>query len=272
MSTQLERAHAFRRLHAKPGCFLMPNPWDRGSAKILAKMGFPALATTSAGHAFSQGLLDGGITRQEALSHIALLSSATALPLSADLQHGYGDSPEECRQVILDAAAHGAVGASLEDTANGRSSGLYSPEAAADRIRAAVAAAESLPFPFTLTARAENFQVGLPDLRDTIRRLQAFQEAGAHVLFAPGVGTLNDMVDIVKSVDRPVSFMAAAANLPFDLNQLEQIGVKRVSVGGCFARAAYGEMVRAAQTLRDSSSFGYADTALPGARLAEYLG
>ena len=207
MITLADKAHAFRDLHRRPGTFVMPNPWDVGSARLLARMGFEALATTSAGLAFSNGRRDGTGTLDETIAHVARLAAATDLPLSADLERGFGDAPRDVARAIRLAAAAGAVGGSIEDATGQTGTPLYDVEFAADRVRAAAEAARDLPHPFTLTARAENFLVGRPDLRDTIARLQAYQAAGADVLFAPGLTTGDEIATVVASVDRPVNIV-----------------------------------------------------------------
>src|ERR1700758_1720771 len=204
-STQAEKASAFRALHQRPGAFIIPNPWDVGSARLLAHLGFEALATTSMGYAFSLGRLDNTLGREETLAYASAIASATHLPVSADLENGFGDAPETVAETIRLAAAAGVVGGSIEDATGRPDKPIYDKEHAIDRIRAAAAAVRGLPFPFTLTARAENYLHGRPDLRDTIARLQAYQEAGADVLYAPGLATKDDIAAVGRSVDRPVN-------------------------------------------------------------------
>lgn len=267
MKTQLEKAQAFVDLHRRGNCFVIPNPWDAGSAKLLQHLGYQALAGTSAGFAFSKAKTDPTITIAEMLPHLAELAAATDLPLSADLQSGFGDSPEDAARTIVEAAATGIVGGSIEDATDDPEAPLYDIGLATDRIRAAVEAARSLPFKFMLTARAENFRVGRPDLADTIRRLQAYQEAGADVLFAPGIATREDIAAVVRAVDRPVNFMAGAPSLGLSVADLAALGVTRVSLGASLARSAYGALVRAAREVLEHGTFDYADLALPAAEL-----
>ena len=267
MKTQLEKAQALVDLHRRGNCFVIPNPWDAGSAKLLQHLGYQALAGTSAGFAFSKAKTDPTITIAEMLPHLAELAAATDLPLSADLQSGFGAAPEDAARTIVEAATTGIVGGSIEDATDDPEAPLYDIELATDRIRAAVEAARGLPFKFMLTARAENFRVGRPDLADTIRRLQAYQEAGADVLFAPGIAKPEDIAAVVRAVDRPVNFMAGAPGLGLTVAELAALGVARVSLGASLARAAYGALVRDAREVREKGTFGYADDALPAAEL-----
>ncbi len=250
---QKEKALAFQALHTKPGIFLIPNPWDAGSARLLEHMGFSALATTSAGAAFSMAKPDGGMSREDSLANAKAIIDATDLPVSADLEGGFGHSPKDCAKTIALAAGVGLVGGSIEDSTGDKSNPIYSLESATERVRAAVEAARSLPFPFMLTARAENFLHGRPDIKDTIKRLQAFQEAGADVLYAPGLGSGHNIRAVVSSVDRPVN---ALMDLP--VAELARLGVKRVSTGGALARAAFGGMMRAAREMQEQGTFGFA--------------
>src|SRR5712692_6263197 len=263
MTTQSEKAKAFRDLHRRKGAFVIPNPWDAGTARLLAHLGFEALATTSAGFAFSIGRPDGGVSREETMSHARLIVGATGLPVSADLEGGFGDDPKEVAETIRQAAAAGLVGGSIEDATGRKSDPIYSHAHAVDRVRAAVEAARSLPFPFTLTARSENFLHGRPDLADTIRRLQAFQEAGADVLYAPGLKTKDEIATLVRAVDRPVNILAGIPGA-LSVAELSEIGVKRISVGGALARAAFGTFMTAAKEMRESGSFTFVDEAMPG--------
>jgi len=265
------RALAFRQLHTDPGCFVIPNPWDVGSARLLAQMGFKALASTGAGHAFSCGLCDGAVGRERMLAHLRQMADATDLPLSADLENGFGPEPETVANTIRLAATTGIVGASIEDGSGDRHAPILPLALATDRIRAAVEAARALPFPFTLTARAENYFVGQPDLADTIQRLQAYQEAGADVLFAPGLRTREDIAAVVSSVDRPVNVLMGMEGVTLTVADLEALGVKRISVGGSFARAAYGAFLRAAKEVQEKGSFGYADEAISGRDITRLL-
>lgn len=251
------KAVAFRALHDDPEGFVLPNPWDVGSARLLAHLGFQALASTSAGYAFSRGRPDNSVPRDMLMAHVAELAAATHLPVSADLENGFADAPAEVARTIRLAAAAGAVGGSIEDSHPGPGDRLYERGFAVERIRAAVEAARALPFPFTLTARAENYRVGQPDLADTIARLQAYQEAGADVLFAPGLINQRDIATVVRSVDRPVNVMLGVHGLELGARELAQLGVRRISTGASLARAAFGELLRAASELRDHGSAGY---------------
>lgn len=259
---QLEKGNAFRALHQREGAFIIPNPYDAGSARLLAHLGFEALATTSAGYAFTVGQVDNTISREQMMAHAAAIASATALPVSADLEHGFGDDPETVAETIRLAAAAGLAGCSIEDSTKREHDPLYEIGEAAERIRAAAEAARSLPFPFTLTARAENFLVGKPDLKDTIRRLQAYQEAGADVLYAPAIKTRDDIATVVRSVDRPVNVLMGLPGVQFTLSELSALGVKRVSVGSGLARAALGAFLRAANEMREHGTFTFANDAV----------
>ena len=261
MITQLEKARAFRALHGRPGAFIIPNPWDSGTARILQHLGFEALATTSMGFAFSTGQPDNSIGRDRMIEHVAAIAAATPLPVSADLENGFGDSPKAAAETIRLAAAAGAVGGSIEDS-NDAAPGagakpVYEIAHAADRIRAAAEAARALRFPFTLTARAENYLHGRPDLHDTIARLQAYQEAGADVLYAPGLAKKEEIVEIVKSVDRPVNVVMGLVGVQLSLAELSAMGVKRVSVGSALCRAALGAFLRAGREMRERGTFAF---------------
>ena len=231
MKTQIQKAESFRALHGRKQAFIIPNPWDIGTARILAKLGFEALATTSAGFAFSSGLRDNEVGRDAMLAHVAEIAAATELPVSADLENGFGDDAKLVAETIRLAAEAGVVGGSIEDSFDRPGEKVYELAIAVDRVRAAVEAKRALPFPFTLTARAENYLVGIPDLKDTIRRLQAYQEAGADVLYAPCITTREEITAIVGSVDRPVNFLMGTQPQRFTLAELSDMGVRRVSVG-----------------------------------------
>jgi 2-methylisocitrate lyase-like PEP mutase family enzyme len=234
--SQAEKARTFRTLHERGGAFIIPNPWDVGTARLLAHLGFEALATTSMGYAFSLGRLDNSLNREETLTNASAIASATLLPVSADLENGFGDAPEVVAETISLAAQAGVVGGSIEDATGRAEQPIYEIEEAIDRVRAAVAAARYLSFPFTLTARAENYLHGRPDLKDTIKRLQAYQEAGADVLYAPGLATKEDIAAVVSSVDRPVNVLMGLQGVRLSLDELSAIGVKRVSVGSTLCR------------------------------------
>ena len=262
MSSQLEKARLFRALHEQDRAFIIPNPWDVGTARLLASLGFEALATTSAGYAFSLGRRDNAVGCDQMMLHLADIASATELPVSADLENGFGDDPTTVAQTIRRAAAAGVVGGSIEDATNRPDDPIYAHGLAVERIRAAAEAARTLPFAFTLTARAENYLVGRPDLKDTIRRLQAYQEAGADVLYAPGLKTRDDIAAVVSSVDRPVNVIMGLQGVHITLEELSAIGVKRVSIGSALSRAALGAFLRAGREMRDHGSFTFAGEAV----------
>jgi 2-methylisocitrate lyase-like PEP mutase family enzyme len=260
--TQIEKGKIFRALHQRAGAFIIPNPWDIGSARMLAHLGFEALATTSAGAAFSIGRPDYGVGRETMVGHVSVLAAATELPLSADLENGFSDAPEGAAETIRLAAAAGAVGGSIEDATGSPERPIYEPGLAAERVRAAAERARGLGFPFTLTARAENYLHGRRDLKDTITRLQAYQEAGADVLYAPGLTSKEEIATLVSSVDRPVNVLTGIAGIAMSLADLEAIGVKRVSVGGALARVAYGSLLRAAREMRADGTFSFVEQAV----------
>ncbi len=262
MWTQAEKGREFRTLHEQNGAFIIPNPWDVGTARLLAQLGFAALATTSAGYAFSVGQRDNTIGRAAMLAHVSAIVAATDLPVSADLENGFGDSPEIVAETIQMAAATGLVGASIEDATNRREDPIYEHMLAVARIQAAAEVARALPFPFMLTARAENYLVGRPDLKDTIKRLQAYQAAGADVLYAPGLTNKDDIATLVQAVDRPVNVIMGLHGVQLSLATLAEIGVKRVSVGSALSRAALGAFLRAAREMRDYGTFTFADEAV----------
>jgi 2-methylisocitrate lyase-like PEP mutase family enzyme len=260
--TPAERARAFRALHEGPGPLLLPNPWDAGSARLLASLGFAALATTSGGFAATLGRLDGGVTRDEALGHAAAIVAATALPVSADLENAFADEPAGVAETIGLAAATGLAGCSVEDFTRRPGEPIYDLGLARERVAAAAAAAGAAPGPLVLTARAENYLHGRPDLADTIRRLQAYQEAGADVLYAPGLTSLADIRAVVSSVDRPVNVLAFPGTPA--VPQLAEAGVRRISVGSAFSNAALGALVCAARELRDEGTYGFLGLAATG--------
>jgi 2-methylisocitrate lyase-like PEP mutase family enzyme len=272
MVTQAEKGRTFRALHERPGAFVIPNPWDVGTARLLAQLGFEALATTSAGYAFSVGRLDNTIPRTEMLVHVAAIASATDLPVSADLENGFGDEPHSVAETIRLAAAAGVVGGSIEDSTGRKNEPIYDRDHAAERVRAAAEAARALGYPFTLTARAENFLVGRPNLIDTIERLQAYQDAGADVLYAPGLSSASDIATLVKAVDRPVNVVMGLARLRMTVAELADLGVKRISVGSALSRAALGEFLRAAREMREHGTFTFAEQAVSYREISEMLG
>lgn len=264
MSTQTEKGLAFRRLHERNAAFIIPNPWDIGSARILEHMGFEALATTSMGYAFSLGKLDTTVDRGEMLAHIAAIAGATSVPVNADLENGYGDDPQTVAETIRLAAAAGVVGGSIEDATGRADHPIYDIDLAVDRVRAAVAAARGLLFPFTLTARAENYLHGRPDLEDTIRRLKAFEDAGADVLYAPGLRSKDDIAAVVTSVQRPVNVLMGLQGVLLSAAELSEIGARRISVGSALYRTAMGAFLRAANEMRHQGTFEFAaDAANP---------
>jgi len=258
---QAEKGRIFRALHERKGAFILPNPWDVGTARLLAHMGFEALATTSMGYAFSLGRRDGALSREQALGGVSAIASATNLPVSADLENGFGDGPEEVVATIRLAADAGVVGGSIEDATGCPDDPIYGFEESVERVKAAVEAAHGLPFPFTLTARAENYLHSRPDLADTIRRLQAYQEAGADVLYAPGLATKDEIATVVASVDRPVNALMGLQGVQLGLTELSAIGVRRVSVGSALNRAAIGAFLRAAREMQEFGTFTFANQA-----------
>lgn len=262
MRSQTEKANIFKSLHERDSAFVIPNPHDAGTARLLAHLGFEALATTSAGYAFSLGQKDYTLNREQVLKHATEIVAATDLPVSADLEGGFGDDPKAVAETFRLAAATGLAGGSIEDSTNRADNPIYEPELAVERVRAAVEAVKSLPFPFMLTARCENFLVGREDLRDTISRLQSYQEAGANVLYAPGLRTKADIAAVVGSVDRPVNVLMGLQGVNFSLAELSEMGVKRVSVGSALSRAALGGFLRAAREIKESGTFMFADEAI----------
>jgi 2-methylisocitrate lyase-like PEP mutase family enzyme len=272
LPTQSEKALAFRALHERKSAFVIPNPWDIGTARLLAATGFEALATTSAGYAFSIGRTDNAVGRDAMLKHIGELAAATDLPLSTDLENGFGDAPETAAETIRLAAQAGAVGGSIEDATERADDPIYDIGFAAERVRAAAEAAHALAFPFTFTARAENYLHGRPDLHDTIKRLQAFQEAGADVLYAPGLATRDDIAAVVSSVDRPVNVIMGLRGLQFTVAELSALGVRRISVGSSLTRTALGAFLRAAREIREKGTFTFAAEAATMAEISGMMG
>lgn len=270
MLSQPEKAVAFRRLHERAGAFVIPNPWDVGSARLLAALGFEALATTSAGFAHALGRLDGSVTLEGKVEHCKALCAATEVPVSADLENCYADDPEVAARSILRAADAGAVGGSIEDYSGNESRQIYDFDLAVERVHAAAEAAASLDFPFTLTARADNHLRGRDDLLDTVRRLQAFEAAGADVLYAPGLKTLVDVRTITMSVRKPVNVLAPPLK-GVTVSQLAEAGVKRISVGGALARAAIAVLVRAGKEMRDLQGFTWTSDVAPDAEVEKLL-
>jgi 2-methylisocitrate lyase-like PEP mutase family enzyme len=271
MKTQLEKGKAFQALHERDRAFVIPNPWDVGTARFLERLGFEALATTSAGFAFSLGKQDNTVDRVVLLEHLAALAVASDLPISADLGNGLGDAPKIAAETIRLAADAGVVGGSIEDATGRPDDPIYDHELAAERVRAAAEAARSLPFPFTLTARAENYLNGRPDLRDTIRRLQLYQTAGADVLYAPGLTSREDIAAVVKAVDRPVNVLMGLPGSQLSVEDLSRMGVRRVSIGSGLARAAYGAFLRAAREMREQGTCHFAGEAVSLRELSSML-
>ncbi len=268
MSDQQARFARLKALHGGARAFVIPNPWDAGSARLLASLGFEALATTSAGYAFSKGKLDSfaSLDRSEILSNAAEIVAATDLPVSADLEDGFGAAPETCAETIRLACGVGLVGGSIEDATGDPSTPIHDFSHAVERVHAAAEAARTLPF--LLTARAENFLWGRPDLDDTIKRLQAFSAAGAHVLYAPGLPDLEAIRTVCAAVDKPVNVVMGLKGPRYSVADLSDAGVRRVSVGGSFARAALGALMKAAEEVRKAGTFGYAEDALPAEVIA----
>jgi len=271
MPTQAEKGLLFSALHERERAFIIPNPWDAGSALLLERMGFEALATTSMGYAFSIGRRDGDLGRELAIEHVAAIAAATALPVSADLENGFGDAPEAAAATIRLAAAAGAVGGSIEDASGRAEDPIYEIGLAVERVRAAVEAAHAPPFPFTLTARAENYLHGRPDLADTIRRLQAFEAAGADVLYAPGLARREDIEAVVRAVGRPVNVVMGLQGVQLSVTDLSAIGVRRVSVGSALYRTALGAFLRAAQEMKDRGTFEFARDAASAREVTRLL-
>lgn len=268
MSDQQARFARLKALHGGARAFVIPNPWDAGSARLLASLGFEALATTSAGYAFSKGKLDSfaSLDRSEILSNAAEIVAATDLPVSADLEDGFGAAPETCAETIRLACGVGLVGGSIEDATGDPSTPIHDFSHAVERVHAAAEAARTLPF--LLTARAENFLWGRPDLDDMIKRLQAFSAAGAHVLYAPGLPDLEAIRTVCAAVDKPVNVVMGLKGPRYSVADLSDAGVRRVSVGGSFARAALGALMKAAEEVRKAGTFGYAEDALPAEVIA----
>lgn len=271
MSGQKEKFEKFKALHQGPGAFVMPNPWDAGSAILLESLGFKALATTSAGYAFSKGKRDSAaaLSRDELLGNAAEIVNATALPVSADLENGFGRAPQSCADTIRQAASIGLSGGSIEDASGDASDPIYDFTLAVERVQAAAEAASGQPF--LLTARAENHLWGRPDLDDTIRRLQAFAQAGADVLYAPGLPDIAAIRTVCASVDKPVNVVMGLGGPVYSTAELAEAGVRRISVGGSFARAAWGGLLRAAQEVSAQGTFTYARDAMPDGEVVALL-
>ena len=266
-ATQHEKSERFRLLHSAPGTFVIPNPWDIGSARVLAGLGFPALATSSAASAVAVGLRDGELTREQALAHARLIVSATDLPVSADLEKGFGDAPEVVAETIRFAAEAGLVGCTIEDTTGNPQRPLYDEQLAVERIAAAAEAARGLAFPFMLTARAHNLMFANASVDDTIRRLQAFERAGADVLFAPGLPDLASVQAVCAALTKPFNFMVGIKGKSFSVSELAAAGVKRISLATSLYRAAMTGFLNAAREVKDSGEFGFVDHSVTTADL-----
>jgi 2-methylisocitrate lyase-like PEP mutase family enzyme len=269
--TQNEKALRFQELHKRPGMLLMPNPWDAGSARILANLGFEALATSSGAAAGTFGRRDGQLTRDEALENVRAIVNATDLPVSGDLENGFGDSPEAAAQTVRLAAEIGLVGCSIEDASQGKNPQLYDVQLATERVAAAVQATKSLPFPFTLLARAENFVRGKPDLDDAIKRLVAYQGAGADALSAPGLPDLAAVCAACSAVSRPVNFMVGGRGRSFSVSQLAEAGVKRISFATSLYRVAMTSLIQAASEAKQNGTFSFVDQAMVTADLNRFF-
>jgi 2-methylisocitrate lyase-like PEP mutase family enzyme len=271
IANQLDKATRFRALHARPGAFVIPNPWDAGSARLLAGLGFQALATSSWASAGTLGRRDGQVSRDEALTMARAIATAVDLPVSADLEKGFGDAPEVVMETIRLAAEAGLVGGSIEDATGDQSKPLYDFDQATERVAAAVQAARALPFPFTLTARTENFVRGNPDLDDTIKRLQAFEKARADVLFAPGLRDLATVRIVCAAVSKPVNVMAGMNGCAFTVAELAAAGVRRISLAASLYRSAMAGLRDAAREVKEHGTFGYTDRAMPSPELAAFM-
>jgi 2-methylisocitrate lyase-like PEP mutase family enzyme len=271
MISRHSKVERFQALHARPGAFVIPNPWDAGTARILAQMGYEALATTSAGYAFTQGLLDSAacLSREGVLANAKTIVQATDLPVSADLEDGFGARPEDCVATIRAALDIGLAGGSIEDATGNPAQPIYDFGLSVERV--AAAAEEARKHGFIFTARAENFLHGNPDLDDTIRRLQAFERAGADVLYAPGLKDLASIGTVCRSISKPVNVVMGLVGPVISLAELEQAGVKRISVGGSMARAALGAFIRAAQEVKEKGTFDYAAEAISAKDIARYM-
>ena len=267
MVTQAEKGQVFKDLHEREEIFVIPNPWDAGSARLMQGLGFKALATTSAGFAQSLGRLDGQVSLDEKIAHCLALCSATDIPISADFENGFADSPEDAATNLVKVAQSGVVGGSIEDYSG---SGIYDFDLAVDRIAACAEAVAKLSFTFTLTARAENLLRGVNDLTDTIKRLQAFEAAGADVLYAPGLHDLDQVKEVVSALTKPVNVLFAfMPNVTLD--QYSELGVRRVSIGGAMANYAIGGTIAVGRQILDSGSFGWVKNAAPGGEVKKLL-
>jgi 2-methylisocitrate lyase-like PEP mutase family enzyme len=271
MKTAADKAARFRALHERPGAFIIPNPWDAGTARLLASLGFEALATTSLGLANALGRVDGtnAVSRAEVIENCRVIAAATDLPVNADLENGYADEPRAAAEMIRLAAEAGISGGSIEDATGEADKPIYDFQHAVERVEAAVEVARALPVPFLLTARAENLLHGRVDLDDTIRRLQAFEKAGADVLYAPGVRDLATIRTVVSSVTKPVNVVMSAADPDLTVAQLASVGVKRISVGGALSRLALAAFLKGAREMADRGGFTWMRDTVPSKELKD---
>ncbi|HSY47755.1 MAG TPA: isocitrate lyase/phosphoenolpyruvate mutase family protein [Thermoanaerobaculia bacterium] len=272
---QSEKGARFQALHARPGAFVIPNPWDAGTARILAAIGFEALTTTSAGLAFALGKRDGTgeVTRDETLANAKAIADATDLPVAADLENGFGHTPEAAAETIrLAGEVAGLVGGSIEDSTGDPNRPIYDFRHAVERVAAGAEAAHALPYPFVFVGRAENFLHGRPDLDDTIRRLQAFADVGADALYAPGLTKAEDIRAVCAAVSKPVNVVMGLKSGSFSVAELAAMGVRRISVGSALSRAALGAFVRGAREIREQGTFGFAQEAMSYAEANELVG
>jgi 2-methylisocitrate lyase-like PEP mutase family enzyme len=267
----MSKGETFRALHEQEGAFIIPNPWDIGTARILAAMGFKALATTSAGMAFALGKGDGQVSPEDVLAHCRTIVDATDLPVSADLEKGFGDSPESVAETIRAAATTGLAGCSIEDFTGDRGNPIFPRDLATERITAAVAASRELPRDFVLTARCENLIRGRNDLDDTIKRLQAYEAAGADVLYAPGLRDLESIRTVCAAVSKPVNVIMGLPGANFSLDELAAAGARRISVGSALARVAFGAFVAAGREMANNGTFQFADQAIASADIERYF-
>ncbi len=270
--SQADKAARFQALHRGPAAFVMPNPWDAGSARLLAGLGFEALATSSGASASALGKRDGELSRDEVIAHVRDIAAATPLPVSADLENGFGDAPEAVAQTLRLAAEAGAVGGSIEDASGDAAQPIYDFGLAVERMAAAAKAARALPIAFTLTGRAENFLRGRRDLDDTIRRLQAYEKAGADVLFAPGLPDLDAVRTVCAALTKPLNFMVGIPGRSFSVAELQAVGVRRISLATSLYRTAMSALVEAAREVREQGTFGHVERGISSGDLRKLSG